>query len=241
MDNVLAVVPFDDSSKKKFESLFFAAFEQQKVAICRYVRSDNSKPKLGMLVYMSKGYSYFIKLPYEQDFRTKLTPDLGYLRQETVEVVKLEDEPIYKSKKRKHPLDFRTTTLDDANLKIDEFIDSLDLTQQDNFAMPKTIYHPTYQRLTAAISGRALNPDDKIPENVGTGFEVEERPLAESVAHCFKLLQTTTDEDADKNSGDRNLEETTQEMAEETQQVKEEDLINFDSKPPGDAFDIFFD
>ena len=240
MDNILAVVPFDESSKKKFESLFFAAYEQQKVAVARYVRSDGAKPKLGILVYMSKGYSYFLKVPFEQDIRRKVTTSLDFLRQEIIQV----DFDV-ESKKRKHPLDHRTTTLKDACNKIDEFIDSLDLTPLGNYAMPKTIFHPTYQRLTTAISKRALYPLEKVPDNQAIGLEMGERVLADSVARCFDLVhdpisETLEEEELQQNIGEQVNGQQDQELFQEPE-IKTEDHAIDTSKPPEDVFDIFFD
>lgn len=64
MSNILAVVPDPSSNvaSAQLSSLAAAMQDLNQVAIVRYVRTDNSSPRLGALVPNAKGYLYFTQV-----------------------------------------------------------------------------------------------------------------------------------------------------------------------------------
>jgi hypothetical protein len=195
-NNVLAIIadPNDPISKQKLDALFEAMHERNVIAIVRYSRNAISSPKLGIVkVNWPKGYGLFIQIPYIEDYNQNIAPRIDFLRQNDVIDSYTQVSPqknSQKYRKRKHILDRRISSLDEANTAIDEFIDALDMSNHSEY-LPKNMFNPGYQRLTENIFARAMDPLAPIITTDEYSRKLLHGPIksdkAERLKNCFNL------------------------------------------------------
>lgn len=171
LSKVLAVVPGGtELAKAQFSALMAALQEKDQVAIVRYVFRNGTSPKLGALVYMPKGYAYFVQLPYSQDVRYYRFPAFDFLTSESINSKSLQTsftlpptDRIAVESTTKHHLDKRNGTRAKAMEAIDGLIDSMDLDGMPDF-WPKNTFNPSFQRIYQNILARVLDPSAALPE-----------------------------------------------------------------------------
>lgn len=200
MDKVFAVIP-DPSSKSgavKLSALAAAMHEKECVAITRYVRTDNSSPKLCVLVYMPKGYLYLHTIPYKDDIRQWAYPVYDFLAFEQVHAksrwssatIPQRDRVSAKFSEKKHVLDARLTTKQKVDEAMDGLIDAVDFTGSYECVWPKNVENPGLKRVWATIVSRALDPGASVLG--GGGIEVEEECKGKLEAACARLKECFT-------------------------------------------------
>ncbi|EGF79428.1 hypothetical protein BATDEDRAFT_89512 [Batrachochytrium dendrobatidis JAM81] len=81
ISGTMAIVPNKDvrGTDIQFTALLQAMTKANIVAIARYCRINNAKPKFGVLISTKKGYGLFIQIPYADDFRFVVAPPIDDL------------------------------------------------------------------------------------------------------------------------------------------------------------------
>ncbi|KAH6583540.1 hypothetical protein BASA50_001465 [Batrachochytrium salamandrivorans] len=81
MSGTMAILPDSTvpGAALLFSALIRGMIEVDSVAIVRYCRVTNAKPKFGVMVPSNKGYGLFIQIPFSGDIRFVTFPPLDYL------------------------------------------------------------------------------------------------------------------------------------------------------------------
>lgn len=156
MSNIIAVAP-DESNQSavlRFNAFIGALHDRRCIAIVRYCRLDDSAPKMGALYpHIKKGQAYFAQIPFKQDIRAHIFNSFEFL---TSQVVQASTKKSTQGR-RKHRLDTRNVSAEDALQAIDDLIDSLDLDESYEYN-PKETFNPSIHSIKHNIASRALNP-----------------------------------------------------------------------------------
>ncbi|TPX62530.1 hypothetical protein PhCBS80983_g00274 [Powellomyces hirtus] len=188
MSNVLAVFadPVNPVAERLFPPLMAGLRRLKWVALARYVRTDNSNPKLGFLIphqsqneLAQKESALWVQIPFFEDIREHVFKSLDFLVDATVlngtQLQSLSSTNgtqsalgSQASSSKKHKLDVRQASAQDVKERLDAFIDVMDLSgsaQEDGEEAfkPKNVYNPSWQRLYECIAHRAIHPDGELP------------------------------------------------------------------------------
>ncbi|KAK3822012.1 MAG: SPOC like C-terminal domain-containing protein [Linnemannia elongata] len=155
MSNVYSVfaAPGNPRAEVEMAGLVFALFEKNSFALCRYVRINDSEPKLGVLwpeISSEHKCLFFARTAFNEDIRRHVFSSLTDI--ETVTGKKLE----------KHRLLATKEMIDNTK----EFINALDLmniNDGEEYLAPETTFNPALQRQMQLVEFRALNPKKALP------------------------------------------------------------------------------
>ncbi|KAF9911035.1 ATP-dependent DNA helicase II subunit 2 [Linnemannia zychae] len=155
MSNVYSVfaAPGNPHAEVQMAGLVFALFEKNSFALCRYVRVNDSEPKLGVLwpeISSEHKCLFFARTAFSEDIRRHVFASLTDI--ETVSGKKLE----------KHRLLATQEMIDNTK----EFINALDLmniNDGEEYLAPESTFNPALQRQMQLVEFRALNPGKPLP------------------------------------------------------------------------------
>ncbi|KAF9545822.1 ATP-dependent DNA helicase II subunit 2 [Mortierella hygrophila] len=155
VSNVYSVfaAPGNPRAEVEMAGLVFALFEKNSFALCRYVRINDSEPKLGVLwpeISSEHKCLFFARTAFNEDIRRHVFSSLTDI--ETVTGKKLE----------KHRLLATKEMIDNTK----EFINALDLmniNDGEEYLAPETTFNPALQRHMQLVEFRALNPTKALP------------------------------------------------------------------------------
>ncbi|KAF8944812.1 ATP-dependent DNA helicase II subunit 2 [Haplosporangium gracile] len=155
MSNVYSVfaAPGNPRAEVEMAGLVFALFEKNSFALCRYVRINDSEPKLGVLwpeISSEHKCLFFARTAFNEDIRRHMFSSLTDI--ETVTGKKLE----------KHKLLATQEMIDNTK----EFINALDLmniNDGEEYLAPESTFNPALQRQMQLVEFRALNPKKALP------------------------------------------------------------------------------
>jgi ATP-dependent DNA helicase 2 subunit 2 len=171
MGTIYAMVPSPESklAKVQFDAMLGAMYAEDVGAIVRYVRTDNSIPKLCLLKYGGQSSAYLIQLPFSSDARP---------------IISTPNTLIPVTRKEKSLA--RYCTDDQVDSKMDAFIDSM--TTED--FVPEELHNASYLYMTQCIAQRAMNKSAPLPSS--EEFLEKLRPKSRSIytdelRSCFRL------------------------------------------------------
>ncbi|KAF9934994.1 ATP-dependent DNA helicase II subunit 2 [Linnemannia zychae] len=181
LSNVYSVfsAPGNPLAEVQMAGLVFALFEKNSYALCRYVRVNDSEPKLGVLwpeISSEHKCLFFAKTAFNEDIRRHVFASLTDI--ETVSGKKLE----------KHRLLATGEMIDNTK----EFINALDLMNINDgceYLEPESTFNPALQRQMQLVEFRALNPKKALPP-VPSALIKQLLPLPELAAAAQPIEDT---------------------------------------------------
>ncbi|KAJ3119517.1 X-ray repair cross-complementing protein 5 [Physocladia obscura] len=209
------------NSKNMFEVLALSLKTKDVCALVRYVRIKDAPPKIGVLIpHIGKRiWCAWIQIPFKEDVReyafTTLAPlllDPGASTTQSQSFSESSSASLAttalnygglsstgESKRKK--MNFRTVDSAEADRRIDQFIDDMDLSTAivdddgEKFEAYKSIdiFNPGYQRIYQCIAYRVMNPGEKKLPPLDPRFVAGVLPMPELVEKAKRSFELVKD------------------------------------------------